>query len=270
MVSYNLRTITLLTDFGNHDAYAGIMKGVISGINPSANVIDICHNVPPQDVFQGAYLLYTAYKYFPKGTVHVGVVDPGVGSQRKIVCVKTSNYLFLVPENGILSFILREERPQSIFQVANNTYFLPSPSTTFHGRDIFAPVAAHLSLGVSPEKLGPLVNKLSELEIPEPIYKKGNTEIEGAIISVDVFGNLITNITEQAIKKLRISPGNMLTIIGRRKIHGLHTSYSEVEISEPLVLTGSAGYLEISVNQGNAQNYFHAKRGAKIRILQSY
>ena len=139
------RVITLLTDFGNQDAYVGIMKGVIAGINPFANIVDICHSISPQDIFSGAYLLYTSYKYFPRKTIHVVVVDPGVGSRRNIICVETKNYFFLAPDNGILSFIVQEERLKSIIRVTNSKYFLPSLSSTFHGRDVFAPVAAHLS-----------------------------------------------------------------------------------------------------------------------------
>src|SRR5574337_20278 len=190
------RIITLLTDFGNQDAYVGIMKGVIAGINPLANIIDICHDIPPQDIFNGAYLLSTSYKYFPEGTIHVAIVDPGVGSQRDIVCVEAQHHIFLVPNNGILSFIAQEEKPKSIFRVTNNRYCLPSPSNTFHGRDVFAPVAAHLSLGIKPQQLGMKVNQLEQLDIPKPHYKKTG-QLEGQIIYIDRFGNLITNITRE-------------------------------------------------------------------------
>ena len=175
MTAHRPRVITLLTDFGNQDAYVGIMKGVIAGINPFANIIDICHNIPPQDIFKAAYLLYTSYKYFPRKTIHVAVVDPGVGSRRDIVCVETKDYFFLVPDNGLLSFILQQERPKSIFRVTNSKYLLPSPSSTFHGRDVFAPVAAHLSLGVKPRQLGIKINQLEQLDIPKPVHKKQDT-----------------------------------------------------------------------------------------------
>ena len=186
--------ITLLTDFGDQDAYAGIMKGVIAGINPHATIVDICHSIPPQDIFYGAYLLYTSYKYFPKGTIHVAVVDPSVGSERDIVCTEIHDYLFLTPNNGLLSFIVHEEQPKAIIHVTNNKYFLPSPSNTFHGRDIFAPVAAYLSLGVKPQQLGIKTNHLEQLDIPKPHYKKTG-QLEGQIVYIDRFGNLITNIT---------------------------------------------------------------------------
>ncbi|HHT9159902.1 MAG TPA: SAM hydrolase/SAM-dependent halogenase family protein, partial [Candidatus Brocadiaceae bacterium] len=192
--------ITLLTDFGNQDAYVGVMKGVITGINPLANIIDICHNIPPQDVFNAAYLLYTSYKYFPRGTIHVAVVDPGVGSRRDIVCVVTKDYFFLVPDNGILSFIIQDEKPKSIFRITNSKYFLPSPSNTFHGRDVFAPVSAHLSLGAKLRQLGIKINQLKQLDIPKPDYKKTG-QLEGQVIYIDRFGNLISNITKEYLVK---------------------------------------------------------------------
>ena len=286
------RVITLLTDFGNQDAYVGIMKGVIAGINPFANIVDICHSISPQDIFSGAYLLYTSYKYFPRKTIHVAVVDPGVGSKRDIVCVETKDYFFLVPDNGLLSFIVQEEKPKSIIRVTNNKYFLPLPSSTFHGRDVFAPVAAHLSLGVKPQQLGIKINQLEQLDIPKPVRKKTG-QVEGQIIYIDRFGNLITNITKEhlvkgvegqksedrsqklenrikqrktTLKELFSLCNTIETVIGRKKVVGLSNTYLDVNAGEPLVLFGSAGFLEISINQGNAQKYFRVDRGNKIRV----
>ena len=286
------RVITLLTDFGNQDAYVGIMKGVIAGINPFANIVDICHNVPPQDIFGGAYLLYSSYKYFPRKTIHVAVVDPGVGSRRDIVCVETKDCFFLVPDNGILGFIIQNEKPKSIFRVTNNKYFLPSPSNTFHGRDVFAPVAAHLSLGVKPQQLGIKIDQLEQLNIPKPVRKKTG-RVEGQIIYIDRFGNLITNIKKEylikgvggqesedrsqklenrikqrktTLKELFSLCNTIETVIGRKKVVGLSNTYLDVNAGEPLVLFGSAGFLEISINQGNAQKYFRVDRGNKIRV----
>ncbi|KKO17893.1 MAG: hypothetical protein DCC43_08155 [Candidatus Brocadia sp.] len=296
------RIITLLTDFGNQDAYVGIMKGVISGINPVANIIDICHSIPPQDVFNGAYLLSTAYRYFPKGAIHVAVVDPGVGSERDIVCVEIRDHTFLAPNNGILSFVIQEERPKRIFRVTNSRYFLASPGNTFHGRDIFAPVAAHLSLGVKPQQLGDTSHSLETLDIPQPV-QKNQGQLEGRIISIDRFGNLITNFTQAQITRhfsnqtqngggrtgigrlktddrrmttdtLRKTSKNrmvllcttMETTLGRKRIIGLSNTYASVPAGTPLVLFGSAGFLEVSVNQGNARQYFKIDRGDVITI----
>jgi S-adenosylmethionine hydrolase len=278
------------------------MKGVIAGINPFANIIDICHNIPPQDIFQAAYLLYTSYKYFPKKTIHVAVVDPGVGSKREIVCVETQDYLFLTPNNGLLSFIIQEEKPKCIIRVTDDKYFLPLPSSTFHGRDIFAPVAARLSLGIKPQQLGPKINQLGQLDIPKPEYKKTG-QLEGQIIYIDRFGNLVTNITKEYIAHLernyklnrgmgsgigwekpelrskkpdafeKTSKGKTLskhdtmeTTIGKKKIVGLSKTYTDAKPGEPLVLFGSASFLEVSINQGNARKYFRVDRGNKIRV----
>ena len=297
------RVITLLTDFGNQDAYVGIMKGVIAGINPFANIVDICHSISPQDIFSGAYLLYTSYKYFPRKTIHVAVVDPGVGSRRNIICVETKNYFFLAPDNGLLSFIIQNEKPKSIFRITNSKYFLPSPSNTFHGRDVFAPVAAHLSLGVKPQQFGIRINQLEQLDVPKPHYKKTG-QLEGQILYIDRFGNFITNITkahiEQHISNQMQNSGRgsgirsqkseargqkpevgsrkpdafgkisqrdtMETTIGKKKIVGLSKTYTDAKPGEPLVLFGSAGFLEVSINQGNAQKYFRVDRGNKIRV----
>lgn len=276
--------ITLLTDFGNQDAYAGVMKGVITGINPQANIIDICHNVPPQDVFNAAYLIYTSYKYFPKGTIHIAVVDPGVGSERDIVCVKTNDYTFLAPDNGILGFIIEEEKPKVIVRLTNDKYFLPSISNTFHGRDVFAPVAAHLSLGVKPQQLGVKINQLKQLDIPKPSFKETG-QLEGEIIYIDRFGNLITNITKKHLmqfinkksearsRKFKTSAqqkystcDTMEITVWEKKITRLGRTYMDVKRGEPLALIGSAGFLEISINQGNAQKYFKVKIGNKIHV----
>jgi len=294
--------ITLMTDFSDQDAYVGIMKGVITEVNPRANIIDICHSIPPQDIFKGAYLLYTSYKYFPKGTIHVAVVDPGVGSKRNIVCVETRNYLFLTPDNGILGFIIQEERPKRIIRVTNNNYFLPAPSNTFHGRDVFAPVAAHLSLGIKPKQLGNATKQLEHLSIPQPV-RKNTRQLEGQIISIDRFGNLVTNITKSHLeeyvreqirdldrksgvrsqkpkirnqtpdepgkssKKKMLLPYNTLeTTIGKKEITGIVKTYTDVKTGKPLILFGSAGFLEISVNQGNAQKYFTVDKGNRILI----
>ncbi|MBM4067147.1 MAG: SAM-dependent chlorinase/fluorinase [Planctomycetes bacterium] len=283
------RVITLLTDFGTQDAYVGIMKGVIAGINPSATVIDICHSTPPQDTFSGAYLLSTSYKYFPEKTIHVAVVDPGVGSRRDIVCVETKDYFFLVPDNGILSFIVQEERPESIIRVTNSKYFLPSLSYTFHGRDVFAPVAAHLSLGIKTQQLGIRINQLEQLDVPKPVLKIAG-RVEGQIIYIDRFGNLITNVTKEYLvkgvggqkpevgskkqdafkktskEKILSQLCTMETTIGKKKILGLSKTYTDVQTGEPLALIGSAGFLEVSINQGNAQRYFKVDKGSKIII----
>jgi S-adenosylmethionine hydrolase len=277
--------ITLLTDFGYQDAYIGIMKGVIASINPSATVIDICHDVQPQDVFGGAYLLSTAYQYFPKGTIHVAVVDPGVGSKRDIVCVEFRDCVFIVPDNGLLGFVNQQESPRRIVRATNTRYFLPSPSNTFHGRDVFAPLAAYMSLGVKLQRLGDKIDRLERLNISAPVMGKSG-QLAGEVMHIDRFGNLITNITRDHLQflygptknnpeiqnskleirnpKLETRNSKLETVIGKEKIIGLCASYMDVGKGRPLAIIGSTGYLEISVNQGSAQKYFKARRESKV------
>ncbi len=285
--------ITLLTDFGYQDAYIGIMKGVIAGINPSATVIDICHDVQPQDVFGGAYLLSTAYHYFPRGTIHVAVVDPGVGSKRDMVCVEFRDCVFIAPDNGILSFVIQQELPRRIVRATNPRYFLPSPSNTFHGRDFFAPLAAYMSLGVKLQSLGGKIDRLKRLNISTPVMGKSG-QLVGEVMHIDRFGNLITNITRDHLRQYYFSPtpsvpllpqhgmakhkseirnselestnSKLEIIIGKEKIIGLCASYMDVGKGRPLAIIGSTGYLEISVNQGSAQKYFKARRESKVTV----
>ncbi|MGR3309514.1 MAG: SAM hydrolase/SAM-dependent halogenase family protein [Candidatus Brocadiales bacterium] len=263
--------ITLLTDFGTKDSYVGIMKGVISGINPNANIIDLCHEIGPQDVFGGAYVLYSSYKFFPEGTIHVAVVDPGVGTERKIICVKTRDYLFLAPDNGILSLVLTDEKPQLITEVTNQKYFLPEISNTFHGRDIFAPVAAHLSKGTNPLKLGKELTKFKEIELPVPNHSKQGV-LKGEVIYIDVFGNLITNIKQDVFLKLVGAihelplPEDVFIVAGKKRIRGISRSYADAPVGEAVAIFGSSGYLEISVNLGNAHNVLGLKKGDTVIV----
>ena len=194
--------ITLLTDFGTKDAYVGVIKGAILSINPSAVVVDVCHYIDPQDLIEAAYLIKYSYRYFPKGTVHIIVVDPGVGGNRSIVAVKLSNHIFLAPDNGILTLLMDEGKIDSIVRVENTRYFLESVSQTFHGRDIFAPTGAHLSKGMDIKKLGSCLDKqdLVNLSILKP-YISDKGELIGNIVSFDRFGNSISNIDMNDINK---------------------------------------------------------------------
>jgi hypothetical protein len=281
--------ISLLTDFGTKDSYVGIMKGVISGINSDANIIDLCHETDPQDILEGAYILYSSYKFFPEGTIHVAVVDPGVGTERKIICAKTRNYLFLAPDNGILSLVLTDEKPQLIIEVTNKKYFLPEISNTFHGRDIFAPVAAYLSKGIDPLKLGKKLSKIKEIELPTPDHSKKGS-IKGEVIYIDSFGNLITNINQDFFyKQLDLTPPlipplrkggtegglqggdvkkseKVIVKAGKKRIRCISRSYADVPVGEPLAIFGSSGHLEISVNRGSARDMLGLKKGDIITI----
>ncbi len=256
--------ITLITDFGSQDGYVGVVKGVITKINPSVNIIDISNNIESQNIFQAAYVLYSSYAYFPKGTIHV-VVDPGVGSKRKVLCLKTKDYLFIAPDNGVLSFIAAREESPSIREVTNKKIFLPEISDTFHGRDIFAPTAAHLSKGFSYKDLGKRVGKVKEIDLPKPIRSPGGM-LKGEIIYVDGFGNLITNINRDMIGRLREKSENLVIVVGRRKLNKISNSYADVGVGDVVAILGSSGYLEISVNHGSARDVLNLKKGDKLGL----
>jgi len=257
--------ITLITDFGLQDGYVGVVKGVITKINPSVKIIDISNNIESQDIFQAAYVLYSSYAYFPKGTIHVVVVDPGVGSNRKVLCLKTKDYLFIAPDNGVLSFIAAREESPSIREISNKKLFLPEISDTFHGRDIFAPTAAHLSKGFSYKDLGKRVSKIKEIDLPKPIRSPGGV-LKGEIIYVDGFGNLITNINRDMIDRLREKSENLVIVVGRRKLNKISNSYADVGVGDVVAILGSSGYLEISVNHGSARDVLNLKKGDKLDL----
>lgn len=262
--------ITLLTDFGTDDEYVGIMKGVILSVNPYANIIDISHHIDPQDLSQAAYLIKSCYGYFPEHTVHVVVVDPGVGSDRSIIALKMKGHIFLAPDNGVLTPLMDEGRIESIINVANSKYFLESVSQTFHGRDIFAPVAAYLSKGVEITKLGSPIDlkNMEKLSIQKPTISD-KSELVGTIIWSDRFGNLITNIDLDSIRKLgKKDLGKSLEVrIGENRIMGLSLSYNSVRLQSPLAIIGSRGYLEVAVNCGSAKHYFRVNKGDTVRVI---
>lgn len=254
-----MRAITLLTDFGVSDNYVGIMKGVILGINPHAIVIDITHDVPPQDVWAAAYLLATAHPYFPAGTVHVAVVDPGVGTERRAIAVETERAFFVAPDNGLLTPILKEEKIRRVVALTEPRYWLPEPGATFHGRDIFAPVAAHLSLGVPLGEMGPEVDDPVLLNWPYP-QKRPDGSIVGHVLHIDRFGNLVTDIHQKDIN------GDVTLEVAGLRLQGLKRTFADVEIGEPLAYIGSTGRLEIAIRQGNAAETFKIRRGDEIIV----
>lgn len=255
--------ITLMTDFGTRDHYVGVMKGVILNINPHAQIVDITHTVPPQDIEGAALLIDTAYRYFPSGTIHLIVVDPGVGSHRRAIICQTETAHFICPDNGILTHILHNEEHIRTVSVENSAYFLPQVSTTFHGRDIFAPVAAHLSRGVSMDKLGNPITDPIQLPIPEP--KVMNEVIVGHIIWIDTFGNLVTNISQEMLE-LWAGEDGVVIHAGNARIAHLNHSYAESAVGELLAIIGSSDRLEISINQGDAAQVLGLKRGDEITV----
>lgn len=258
------RIITLTTDFGTSDTYVGIMKGVILNINPKAQIVDLTHAIPPQDIYEAAFSIYTAYRYFPKGTIHIIVVDPGVGSDRQAIVSRTDDAFFVCPDNGVLSYLLQSvgnEGGHSIDSVAiqNSAYHLPEVSNTFHGRDIFAPVAAHLSLGVPFDDIGPPVQTLVQLSIPKIDISRDT--LIGQIIKIDRFGNLITNISKGAFEVFLSDAVEYEIQAGNARLNRLNYAYADAEIGEPLAIMGSVALLEIAVNGGNAEKQLGLKCG---------
>ncbi len=255
--------ITLLTDFGTKDHYVASMKGTILNINPRCSLIDITHHASPHDIKEGAFLLANAYSFFPKGTIHLSVVDPGVGGVRKPVLFVTENFFFVGPDNGLFTFVPKGERVEKVIALTNPKYFLSPLSTTFHGRDLFAPVAAHLSLGVKPEAFGPELDSWVEIDFEKPRIREGR--LIGEILHIDVFGNLITNIDREQFFHF-IKNHSFAIRTGGKTIRDLKEGYWEGKGRELIALIGSGGLLEISVREGNAQEMLKVKRGDRIQI----
>lgn len=272
--------ITLTTDFGETDGYVASIKGVILKINPQVRIVDISHYIQPQNILQAAYIIYSTYKYFERNTIHIVVVDPGVGSCRKAIIYKNNYAYFLAPDNGVLSYVIQPEAIQckikekldaghysiflkkgdKAFEIKNPAYWLQIQSNTFHGRDIFAPVAAHLSRGVTLNKFGPELDSLNVLNNIHPEVHGDGTVI-GQIIHIDNFGNLITNIKSTHIKNKK--KGIKITIKGIT-INGLSQYYAERE--GILALIGSSNHVEIAFHNGNAQKYLNAALNDEIII----
>lgn len=248
-----MRAITLLTDFGTADYFVGAMKGVILSINPQAVIVDVTHEIPAQDVAAGAFTLLAACDTFPSGTIHVAVVDPGVGSARRPVVVSAGNHLFVGPDNGIFTPIYEREPSYQAFHITATEYFRQPVSTTFHGRDIFAPIAAALSTGIDPAALGQ--------RISDPV--RFSTSTQPQIIHIDRFGNLITNITRDKL------PDRTGLVVNGTVIRAFRSFFAEDvgAADEPFAIWGSAGFLEIAVNGRSAAQILRAKRGDEVKTL---
>ena len=277
-----MQIITLTTDFGTQDWFVGTMKGVVLGIAPRAAIVDITHEIPAGDIRAGAFALAAGYRFFPKGTVHVAVVDPGVGGARKAIAVQTADYLFVGPDNGVLSCALAKEKIKSVHRLENTKYFLQPVSHTFHGRDIFAPVAAHLSWGAPIHKLGPAQKDFIRLSRPQPRVRQNR--IEGEVVFIDRFGNAITNIENTCLNpKTEVVPGRRPALrsnsvsglnasgevfAGRRRLCRVKAFYQSVPTGQAVAVPGSSGFLEIAVNGGSAAKRFGLKIGDRISICR--
>jgi hypothetical protein len=272
--------IALLTDFGTSDTYVGVMKGVLLGICPGARLIDLTHAVQPQNVREGAFLLTNAYRYFPRNTVFLVVVDPGVGSARRGLAVQAGEYSFVAPDNGVLSYALAEAGAHQAVMLSSPAYRLAAVSNTFHGRDIFAPAAAHLAMQVPLAEFGPVVHDMVRLSQPTLSIKKD--AIIGEVIHIDRFGNLITSIGRMAWSAsdhltmhtaFGVDRGRNLAIPGSATVHVHHhvlprieRSYSSAALHQPLALVSSDGYLEIAIRQGDASGQLDVSVGDPVLL----
>jgi len=275
-MSADASIITLTTDFGTEDAYVPAMKGTMLSIAPEARLVDVTHEIAPQDVMESAFVLQSAQPYFPEGTIHLVVVDPGVGTERRAVAIREAGHWYVGPDNGLFPLVIEQE-PDAVVELDNpEMWRTSSPSSTFHGRDIFAPAAAHLAAGRSLEELGSPVTSLEPLRWAEPFIESDS--IEGWITHVDHFGNCITNVRRSTLldmleldeeASLDESSLSLEVYAGNTVLDSIHSTYGDVSGEDPLLLFGSTGFLEVAVNGGNAAELLDIRKGDSIKIALS-
>lgn len=255
--------VTLTTDFGLTDAYVGQVKGVILGLCPQVTLVDLSHDIPPQEVDRAGLVVASSIPYFPPGTIHLAVVDPGVGTSRRAILVLAAGQMFIAPDNGLLTRVLKADPKAKIREIINPALMNERISPTFHGRDVFAPVAGRLAAGLAPAEVGPRLGNpiLSEPDLP--VLDRGT--IRGRVIYADRFGNLVTNIPVAMVEKSP-GPGPVKVRIGGRELTGLHLTYAEKEEGRPMALVGGLDYLEVAVNKGRADEYFGLDPGAEVEV----
>jgi hypothetical protein len=259
--------ITLTTDYGTSDHLVGAMKGVILKIQPEAQIVDINHSVLPYDVLDGALSIGAAYRYFPARTVHLVVVDPGVGTVRRPIIVTANNQYFVAPDNGVLSTVYAREDPILVHHITSEHYFLRPVSATFHGRDIFAPVAAWLTKNWQTEAFGNVVEDFIRFAVPKPKEQQGI--LRGAVLRVDHFGNLITNFTVEDLSDAMRNSGGISMTVGGKPVNKLVETFAQGAANEAVAVPGSSGFIEIAMNRGNAAAALGAARGAEILLKLS-
>lgn len=258
--------VTLTTDFGIHDSYVGTMKGVILRIHPEVRLIDISHRINPQDILEASLVLDSAYRFFPAGAVHVAVVDPGVGGKRKPMILCAGEHYFVGPDNGIFTRVLEAESDVRAFEIREPAYLLPNICDTFHGRDIFSPVAAYLARGVDPASFGPALGSPMHLELASP--RIWEDEIRGEVIHIDSFGNILSNIANGQFAEV-VKDREFRILINGKSIGRLCRTYEEQERGRTLALFGSSGLLEIAVAEGRADRRIGASKGDTV-LVQIY
>ena len=259
-MSSSARIITLLTDFGLRDHYVSAMKGVMLGINPDLTFVDISHLVPPQDIRSGAFILCQAYPYFPPRTIHLAVVDPGVGTSRKAIAVAAGDQFFVAPDNGLLTYVLERETRAVAYEITAREFFRQPVSATFHGRDVFAPVAAWISRDTPLQRLGSVLNQPVRFGIPS-LTRIQDSLLRAAVLAVDQFGNLVTNLKPEDL------PRPCTIVAGGREITRFRATFGEGSPGEMFVVPGSAGYLEIVVRNGSAAAELGLMPGAPIDVI---
>ena len=259
--------ITLTTDFGLSDHFAGVMKGVILDIVPEAEIVDVCHAVQAFDVLDGALTIAQAYSYFPNGTVHMVIVDPGVGTSRRPILLSTGRHYFVAPDNGVLSLVYGREERLQVRHINAEHYYRQPVSNTFHARDIFAPVAAFLAKGVEIAKFGEEITDFVRFNAPKPKPVDAQT-LRGVILKVDRFGNMVTNFTPQDVPALfQPAPPAFKILVGKREITELHANYAEGAPNEVFGILGSMGYLEIAANRAAAAQIVGSGKGGEVKII---
>lgn len=259
------RIVTLTTDFGVADHFVGTMRGVILGVNPAAQVVDLCNAVNSFDVLDGALTIAQAYRYFPADTIHLVVVDPGVGSARRPLLVTTSRHYFIAPDNGVLSLVMEQEERVSVRHITAEHYFLQPLSNTFHGRDIFAPCAGWMSKGVEAEKFGDEITDFVRFSLPKPKMITERT-LRGAVLKVDKFGNLITNLTPENAPAMFAANAQFKITVGEATLNGIQSSYAQGQPGELFGVLNSMGFLEIACNRAAAAQLAKAGRGTEVLV----
>ena len=262
------KIITLTTDFGLKDPYAAEMKAAILSICPNATIVDVTHEIAQFNIRMGAYVLASASPYFPEGTIHVAVVDPSVGTQRRPMLIQTQQSFFVGPDNGLLILAAEHQGITCIHEITNPRLMLPQVSSTFHGRDVFAPAAAHLANGAPPAEFGPEIRDVVKPEFAKVTLRKNM--LVGEVLHVDNFGNIITNISEKEIARIRAADVVNVELPDQKLKLKLCKAYGEAKPQEPLALIGSHKYLEIAINQGNAAEKFKVSPGDKIQLSQNH